>query len=212
MMIKSGLFVIMCALCGVVLVLFAQEQTTECTDKQNTSTAWWMPKFVEVNPPNQVFEYYIWMPRRCYLLGEPIPLYIEKVAKKRIGISVPNPILTATWSVKLLILKDKETYLFLDSEEFPYGCYVSGTFEFKGDYIPPIDEIPVWRLHGNLVMPYKVLGDVWVVDLEPGDCYVMKINDITELWYMHLMDPEFDPRGYYQVQFECSNIIEFEIR
>ena len=206
------------------MILFLVLGLASCTASHNAQTKpenndrsrKWSLEFREANPPRwkeRDYDYYIWTPKAVYLVGEPIPLYIEVVARESFGPSIPNPIFLHEAGYHVNAVKDRKIDLFICSKKVSFTCtrYIDETPFYEGDYIVAADEIP-FRLHGNFVMPRRGTDGWWRVDLEPGDCYVMKINDITELWYMHLMDPEFDPRGYYQVQFECSNIIEFKIR
>jgi len=219
-MVKWSSFLLLCALASIVL--FAQEPPLENNDQ--TDRKWW-PEFREVNPPEwkeRGYDYYIWTPKDVYLVGDPITLYIERVLinpyYEHVYKDCPltNPLGRL---VDLLIHKEGYGFLSLESEEFPIGGDFSiFTWRSRGDFVPSEDEIDITRLHGNLKMPVRVRVGVkelnfWEVELRRGDCYVVKINDLTKLWKRwQADDPKFDERGVYRVQYGYSNIIEFEIR
>jgi len=213
-------FVILSA--GSIIVIatltYAQEELSGLNDADSETGFW------PVNPQTDApfgFRTYIWTPKPVYTVGEPVPLYIERVwftslGKDRVfGIGVENPTFPGNDNIRIKKLGCGFFELLFDPQFGEPGIVadrIPGE-EYKGDYIPSEDEIDRTKLHGNLVMPVYEKGEWWPsswgVSLKHGDCFVVKIQDLTTLWKWC---PPRDVRGVYRVQYEYSNIIEFEIR
>ena len=176
--------------------------------------------FVEPNPKGVIHHRYIWTDKQVYTVGEPIKLFIEVMlrdipgAERHAGnLTVRNPLSRYA----LRVYKEGYGFLILWSEKYPSEWIGGWDLEWacQGDYVPTEDEIDKTKLHGRLVMPKRPddAPEIWEVNEQPGCSFVLKINDITKLWYLcHSSKPDFDERGKYKVQYWYSNIIEFEIR
>ena len=196
-------------------------------------------EFSSVNPITLPAERYIWTPRDVYLVGDKIPLYIETVVvREGFGTETVWPV---SWLINTgldtLKIKRGKWLVSFDwggdygmKDPYPYE-------ENRSDYIPPIEEIDLSRLHGRLVFPADEIGTFGiksenVVKCGIGECFVTRLIDLTAGWKIKKSpdgrilvrlvkcDPgkrKFerewaDIRGVYKVQYERSNIIEFEIR
>jgi len=198
--------------------------------------------FWTVNPDKDTpFKQYIWTPREVYLVGDKIPLYVEHfVVAEGFGYHVEPLSLTINRNSSLLRFKRGEYWVsfnygrVIDVFDHPYPPEKS-----RSDYFPPVEEIDLSRLHGRLVFPSEEPQGQGVVktfpnhvECEVGECYVLRLIDLTAGWRIKRTpegrtlvalirwNPELkridkkwvDIRGVYKVQYEHSNIIEFEIR
>jgi len=165
---------------------------------------------------------FIWTPRDVYTIDEKVPLYIERIfvgdPRGVYKITVTNPLVEV-----FTVYKVGFGPIPLWSEEF--GIYTADGDGYglpnacEGDYIAKVEEIPLHMLHGELMQPKKNFFGDWEIALLPGQCYVVKIDDLLRLWrdipeymksYRRRLPKEI--RGVYRVQWGFSNIIEFEIR
>jgi len=179
--------------------------------------------------------FYIWTPKKVYLVGEPVPIYVETVAKKTVWareweegddgfspITVHHPLLER-YAAELRVYHSE--YGFVGVHFFGDYSWVS---EPEENFIPDISEIPINQLHGRLVMPIQPEKGCWwrLPYFEKGDCYVTRINNLLrflrarlrvlppgkKLGYQPFLDDPPATVGVYRVQYFDSNIIEFEIR
>ena len=191
-------------------------------------------EFSPVNPVTLPVEQYIWTPRDVYLVGDKIPLYVERVVVKE-GPGGTVTVKPVSWRINTgfdtLKIKRGEWLVC-------FGPYPPE--KNKSDYIPPIEEIDLSRLHGRLVFPTDEEGTFGIksknmVRCKVGDCFVTRLIDLTAGWCTkkapdgrtlvrlikwkppvdgHIVFDGvwLDIRGVYKVQYEHSDIIEFEIR
>ena len=172
---------------------------------------------------------YIWTLKDVYLVGEPVPIYVETVAKKRLYV-IQDPegdlaIVDSNLEYDSLIVKHSK-YGYLDKVGTSpcFGFTDNGQLPFAD-----VSEIDFSRLHGRFRSPVRKeewIGKPWVIpSFDKGDCYVRKIGNLLEhirdmrnryFWKDAVPQGRWkmvpDTRGVYRVQHDFSNIIEFEIR
>ena len=242
-------FAVLASVIGVIL--FAYEPSTAQDRRRNGSPNKrpWGDVFEEerkeifefrpVQPDSLPYDRYIWTPRDVYLVGDKIPLYIEEVSvRKKFGYNV----LSVAWQAKYALKIKRGKYLLSDdwgnTECGPFPDGPQPPEKTRSDYIPPIEEIDISRLHGRLVFPVENPGPLSMpdsVECEVGECLVKRLIDLTAGWctkkapdgrtlvrfikwelptdgHIVLDTVWLDIRGVYQVQWGCSNIIKFEIR
>jgi len=155
-----------------------------------------------VNPPDYSYHNYIWTPKDVYLVGEKVPLYIEvhnvPTSKVEYRYSVPDPF------DKIFVYEESYEgfwggYIPLwDEEKQHWARWTDHTRHYPlpcplDRYIVKPEDVPAnMPLHGRLKQLEKIEGveiegikdeGYHHVILEPGESYVLRIDDITKFWY-----------------------------
>ena len=185
-------------------------------------------------------ETYVWIPRDNYRITEKIPLYIERwYSPYKAGVApspyrggfVPPPLewVPEVKDARLLIRKapfDKRIKVLLRSSH-------SIPRHPPEAYFPEPKTVPPHWLHGRPVKYKELDGDFAWVDLYPGESFVRFVPNLLDYWYlrkgpdgrMYVKCAVPAPKTYsgykeiwlpvegrYRLQFNFSNIMEFEIR
>jgi len=197
--------------------------------------------FWPLNPfTDKPLETYVWIPRGEYQTTEKIPLYIERWhSPRRIG-AVPAPYIggfvppPCEWApevrdARLLIrrapFRKRIKVVLKSSRSVPrYPPKV---------YFPDPKTVPSHWLHGRPVKYKELDGEFAWVDLYPGESFVRFVPNLIDYWclkkgpdsrmyvkcavpapksYLGYKEIWLPIEGRYKLQFNFSNIIEFEIR
>jgi len=236
-------FIVLASIPGVIIITQGLQADRDYQKKERLKTTMdWVEEerrrifeFRSVHPDSLPEETYIWTPREVYQVGEKIPLYIEEVAVRG---EFSYNVFSVAWHAPSTLKIKRGNYLLSHNRGRGCGPFPDGPCspeKSRSDYIPPIEEIDLSRLHGRLVFPVRDPGPLSMPDLvkcKIGECVVLRLIDLTATWKIkrapdgrtlvqfvkwNSHKPGFDVlwldiRGVYKIQWANSNIIEFEIR